>query len=238
MFKHLFVVLFTLLCLPVEAQTPDLKRLESALNGEKPDQIKKSPVPGLYEVVIGSEIFYLSQNGRFLLQGDIVDLTGNPKNLTEKRRESLRIAALNKVGKKNMVVFSPDKPAKHFVTVFTDIDCGYCRKLHQEMAEYNKNGIEVRYLMYPRAGIGSNSYQKAVSVWCSDNRQDSLTKAKQGQEIPQKNCKNPVADQFQLGREMGVSGTPTIILENGQVIPGYVPADRLKTIIEKSQENQ
>jgi thiol:disulfide interchange protein DsbC len=134
-----------------------------------------------------------------------------------------------------MVVFPPAGPTKHTVTVFTDIDCGYCRKLHQEIADYNQQGIKVRYLMYPRAGVGSESYNKAVWVWCADDRQDAITRAKRGEEIPHKTCANPVKEQFELGQTLGVRGTPSIILENGQMVPGYVPAAQLAQMLDENR---
>jgi thiol:disulfide interchange protein DsbC len=104
--------------------------------------------------------------------------------------------------------------------------------MHQEIASYNDKGIEVRYLAYPRAGVGSESFNKAVSVWCSDDPKDAITKAKRGEEVPTKQCENPVKDQFELGQQMGVRGTPSLVLESGQMIPGYVPADRLVQMLD------
>ena len=129
-----------------------------------------------------------------------------------------------------MVVFSPEK-YDHTVTVFTDIDCGYCRKLHNEMNGYHDNGIRVRYMFFPRAGVGSDSYQKAVSVWCADDRNEAMTQAKQGRPLPEKQCENPVREELLLGRLLGVNGTPAIFLESGEMIPGYVPPDKLKAIL-------
>jgi thiol:disulfide interchange protein DsbC len=215
----------------VAAGTPDVRKLQAALGGTKPESVNPTPMPGLYEVVVDGQLFYLSGDGRFVIQGDVLDLTTN-QNITEQRRSDMRVKAVAAVGKENMVVFSPDKPAKHAITVFTDIDCGYCRKLHREIAAYNDQGIEVRYLMFPRAGIPSESYDKAVSVWCADDRNDALTRAKQGESIAKKSCPNPVKEQYELGQALGVRGTPSIILDNGQMLPGYVPADRLTHILD------
>jgi thiol:disulfide interchange protein DsbC len=212
------------------AGTPDVQKLQAVLGGAKPESVKPTPLPGLYEVLVEGQLFYLSEDGRFVIQGDVVDLS-TKQNITEQRRSDMRVKAVAAVGKENMVVFSPDKPAKHAITVFTDIDCGYCRKLHREIASYNDQGIEVRYLMFPRAGIPSESYDKAVSVWCSDDRNDALTRAKQGENIAKKSCPNPVKEQYELGQALGVRGTPSIILENGQMLPGYVPASRLTHIL-------
>ena len=206
---------------------PDLGKLQAALGGRAPDSIAETPVPGLYEIVLGSQVLYLSEDGRYAMQGDVIDLdAGN--NLTENRRNDLRSAALKKVSEKDMIIFPANGDAKYQVSVFTDIDCGYCRKLHSEISAYNEKGITVRYLAFPRAGLNSESYNKAVSAWCADNPQEAITAAKLGEEIDEKTCPNPVADQYQLGQQLGVRGTPSIILDNGEMVPGYVPADRLE----------
>jgi len=144
-----------------------------------------------------------------------------------------RVSALDKLGEDQMVVFSPKNP-KHTVTVFTDIDCPYCRKLHQEMDGYLKEGIKVRYLFFPRAGIGSKSYDKAVSVWCSADRNQAMTDAKAGKDLGNKTCDNPVATHYKLGEELGVQGTPAIVTDDGRMIPGYLPPERLAAVFEKT----
>lgn len=217
-----------------QAGEDDIQRIKSTLSGllpdTQPDAITESPVPGLYEVVFGPQIFYVSADGQFLFQGDLFDIKKNV-NLTEEKRNAGRLAALNGVGEERMIIFAPKQP-KHTITVFTDIDCGYCRKLHSEMDAFNNHGIAVRYLLYPRAGVDSQSYEKAVSVWCADDRHKALTDAKAGKDIPKKTCDNPVRDHMELGRTVGVRGTPTIILSDGRKLPGYIPADRLSTMLD------
>ena len=234
MLRKLFITVLACCAFPLlaaEPVQPDLSQLQALLGEEKPDSVKPTVIPGLYEVMLKAKIVYLSQDGRFLLQGDLIDLKERT-NLTEARLDTQRAKALAAIGEDQMVIFAPTEPAKHTITVFTDIDCGYCRKFHQEMADYNRNGIKVRYLMYPRAGIGSDSYDKAVAVWCSPDRRDAITRAKKGEAIEQKSCPNPVKEQYELGQALGVRGTPTIILEGGQLIPGYVPADKLATMLD------
>lgn len=207
--------------------TPDISRLQNALGGAKPDSISEMAVPGLYEVVLGSQILYLTKDGRFVIQGEVIDLD-SADNLTENRRTKLRLSAIDAVGENNMIIFdAKDGKVKHTITVFTDVDCGYCRKLHREIASYNDLGIRVRYLMFPRAGLKSQSYDTAVSVWCADDQQTAMTQAKLGQKIAEKSCANPVASHYNLGQQLGVRGTPSIILDNGEMVPGYVPAARL-----------
>ncbi|HHW76066.1 MAG TPA: DsbC family protein [Xanthomonadaceae bacterium] len=218
----------------VPAKQPDLAKLQAALNGEKPDSVAPAVIPGLYEVVLGGQVLYLSEDGRYVVQGDILDL-GSRDNLTENRRGEMRGKAIEAVGENNMVIFAPEGSVKHTVTVFTDIDCGYCRKMHSQMTAYNKEGIKIRYLWFPREGIGSESFNKAVAVWCADNRQDAMTKAKRGENVERKTCDNPVQAQYELGQKLGVRGTPSLILESGEMIPGYVPPTQLAQLLAESK---
>ena len=191
----------------------------------KLDSVERTAVPGLYEVIIGSRLVYMSEDGRYLIQGQIID-TQERENLTENRQSGIRAKAMSKVNEDSMVIFAP-VDYKHTVTVFTDIDCGYCRKLHREMADYNEAGIRIRYLFYPRAGVGSHSYDKAVSVWCADDRNRAMTDAKAGRSIESKVCDNPVQEHMALGQQFGLSGTPTLVLDDGEVVSGYAPAKYL-----------
>jgi thiol:disulfide interchange protein DsbC len=220
-----------------ESKQPNLSRLQAAIGKQKLDQVKPTPIPGIYEVISGSEILYLTEDGQFVFQGNIIDLEAQ-NNLTEVRRNDLRSDAVDAIEEKNMVVFAPDKEAQHMVTIFTDIDCGYCRKLHSEIADYMQKGIKVRYLMFPRAGLNSESYHKAVSVWCAEDRQEAMTRAKRGESVAPKKCPNPVQAQAELGQSLGVQGTPSIILESGQMIPGYVPAEQLAQMLSETDSTQ
>lgn len=203
--------------------------LHRALPGMEPDSIQPTKLKGLYEVMYGPKLFYVSEEGAYLIQGSLIDVNTR-QDLTEPRLAEARVGALNKVGTTNMVVFKPQK-TKHVAYVFTDIDCGYCRKLHSEIKQYLDAGIEVRYLFYPRAGEGSDSYNKAVSVWCADNRTQALTQAKKGEAVAEKTCDNPVGKHMALGTAMGASGTPMIVTEKGSVLPGYVPAAQLLQVL-------
>lgn len=198
----------------------------------RPEQIVASPVAGLYEVRIGSKIAYVSADGRYLLQGEVIDLN-TEENLTESRREGVRREVLAGVSEASMIVFSPPKPTTT-ITVFTDIDCGYCRKLHRQMADYNAKGIKVRYLMFPREGPGSVGWTKAEQVVCSADRRSALTRSKSGEVLKEKACQpNPVAEQFNVGRDFGLQGTPAIVLESGELIGGYLdPVELSKYIAE------
>lgn len=201
------------------------------LPGLRPDGIRATPVDGLFEVTFGTRLVYVTGDGRFLFQGKLVDLETRSE-ITEERLSELKTAAMAQVSEDQMVIYGP-ADAAYTVSVFTDIDCGFCRKLHAEMAKYNEAGIRIRYLFYPRAGIGSESYDKAVSVWCADDRKAAMDTAKAGKPIDAKTCENPVAEHYALGQAMRVQGTPALFLEDGEMIPGYVPADRLRTMLEQ-----
>jgi thiol:disulfide interchange protein DsbC len=221
----------------VDKETGDriVAALTSLLPGVLPDEINETPVAGIYEVALGPRIIYISADGKYLMQGEIIDLKTR-ENITEPRQNAAKIRAINAVGSDNMLVFSPPEgtPVKHQVNVFTDIDCGYCRKLHSEMEAYNKAGIEIRYLFYPRAGKNSESYTKAVKVWCAKDRHEAMNLAKAGKEVDAPDtCKNPVEEHMMLGSLVGVSGTPALLLEDGQLVPGYVPASRLSAVLDQ-----
>ncbi|MBM4221850.1 MAG: DsbC family protein [Gammaproteobacteria bacterium] len=192
----------------------------------RPEQISASPVAGLYEVRIDSKIAYVSADGRYMVQGDIFDLDSE-RNLTESRLEGVRKDVLAGLRESGMVIFAPAK-YQDTVTVFTDIDCGYCRKLHRQMADYNARGIRVRYLYFPRSGPGSESWLKSEQIACAKDPRAALTKAKMGEVLKDKACKpNPVAEHYNIGREFGLQGTPAIVLESGELIGGYLEPDEL-----------
>ena len=183
--------------------------------------IMASPVPGLFELRLGPQIVYVSADGRFLIRGDVFDTKDN-RNITDARRGAARLAAVNSVGEDRMVIFNP-KQVKHTITVFTDVDCGYCRKLHRQVAEYLAQGIRIRYMFFPRSGPNTDSWFKAEKVWCSADRNDALTRAKLGEVLTAKQCTpNPVQQHYSLGRQFGIEGTPAIVLESGELVPGYL----------------
>ncbi|MEQ1530506.1 MAG: DsbC family protein, partial [Methylococcales bacterium] len=191
----------------------------------KIDTIKPSEIKGLFEVAVGANIFYVSEDGKYLLQGRLVDVAAR-KDLTEEKLSAGRKLSLAKLSEDKMIVFKP-KISKYKVTVFTDIDCGYCRKLHSEIDTYLAQGITIHYVFFPRAGKPSESYDKAVSVWCADDRKAALTAAKRGQTLANKTCANPVDEHMKLAEEFDVKGTPMIVTEKGNVFPGYLPAAQL-----------
>lgn len=198
--------------------------------------IVPAKISGLYEVMVGPQLYYVSADGKYLLSGNLYDLETR-EDLTTPKVSRAKAEAIEEVGEENMVIFSPKEP-KYTVTVFTDIDCGYCQKLHSEIKDYNDQGIKVRYLMFPRAGIGSKSYDKAVTVMCSDDRNDALTRSKAGEKLEKKECDNPVEQHWALGKSLGVNGTPAIFLQSGDMLPGYIPAQRMSAILKDLESKQ
>lgn len=203
--------------------------LKALVPGKEPDLIKETPLPGVYQVNYGVEVYYMGKDARYVLDGSLLDLKLQ-RNLTEETVGSARKALLDKIDPKSMISF-PAKEEKHVLTVFTDIDCPYCVKLHQEVPELNENGVTVRYLLFPRAGVGSNSFKKAVHVWCNKNQQDALTDAKNRKKVEAQECENPIAAQYEQGAEMGVTGTPAMVTQSGALLPGYRPAKFLVAML-------
>ena len=193
--------------------------------GLEPDSIEPTPVPGLYMVVFGAQLAYVSADGRYLMTGDLIELESD-RNLADDVRSGFRKGIIDELDELGMVVFSPTR-IRSTITVFTDVSCGYCVRLHQEMNDLAKGGIKVRYLGYPRAGIPSDAYDKLVSVWCDNNQQQAMTDAKAGRDIGKKTCKTPIREHMVAAEQIGVRGTPTIVLQDGQMLPGYLPADEL-----------
>jgi thiol:disulfide interchange protein DsbC len=199
--------------------------------GSRPADFRPSQVPGIYEYAQGADILYVSSDGKYAFVGDLFDVA-KESNLSESRRRDVRRQLMSTVPEAQMLVFSPKQP-RYTVTVFTDIDCGYCRKLHGEIAKYNELGIRVRYLFYPRTGPDTESWDKAVAVWCSPDRNDSLTRAKRGETIRAAKCAaSPVSRDYELGQEMGLQGTPAIVLASGEMLAGYVPPAMLARRLE------
>ncbi|WP_295405746.1 DsbC family protein [uncultured Thiocystis sp.] len=202
--------------------------LEKTVPGIKISHIEAAPIKGLYEVMVGTDLMYVTGDGRYFVNGHIVDLKTR-EDLTEPRLASARKLLIDGLGESQMVIFGP-ADAKHTITVFTDIECGYCRKLHSQIDAYGKEGIRVRYLFFPRAGKGSPAYDEAVSVWCAGDdaaRRQAMTDAKAGKTIEVKTCDHPIDAHMALGAELGLRGTPAIVTEKGDLIPGYVEPKRL-----------
>jgi len=206
------------------------KRLEIRV-----EDVRPSAVDGLYEVSSGTEVGYVSADGRFYVAGDVFDMD-TKQNITEERRRHGRLALLAGVSDSDAIIFAPKAPARHTVTVFTDVDCEHCRRLHAEIGELNRLGIRVRYLMYPRGGPGTDSWKQAEAVWCSSDRNDALTRAKRGEAIKAGRCETPIAAQYQLGKEIGLTGTPGIVTGTGDLLAGYASAAHLASYLDEPEK--
>jgi thiol:disulfide interchange protein DsbC len=197
----------------------------------KIETLREAPIAGMTEVSASGQTVYVTNDGKYLIAGNIIEIA-TKKDLTEMARAEKRREMLKNVTAGQMIVFAPEHP-KYTVTVFTDVDCAFCRKLHSQIADYNKAGIAVDYLFFPRAGIPSESYDKAVSVWCAANRQQALTDAKKGLPVPKTTCANPVAQDYELGRKFGFDGTPAIYAADGTTIGGYLSPTEMKARLDK-----
>jgi len=198
----------------------------------KIETIGAAPIAGFREAIVAGQVVYVSDDGKYLLQGTLYDIE-NKKNLGEASLAKLRTELLKSIPASDRIVFAPSNP-KHTVIVFTDIECSYCRKFHDEIAEYNRQGIAVEYLAFPRAGLGSANFKNMVSVWCSADKKKALTDAKKDKPLLAKNCKNPVTMQYDLGLRMGLTGTPMILARDGTLLGGYLPPAQLRAALEKN----
>jgi len=222
------LLLTLMISLPVSAED-DVTKLQDKLSAMFPDEVpfnvSKTPVPGLFEVDFGDSFMYITANAEYAVKGDIIHMLTN-SNLTDMKRAENRLQTMSAITDKNTITY-PAKNKRLAMTVFTDIDCSYCRKLHSDMDGYNKLGIEVKYAFYPRAGLGSNSYKKAVSVWCADDQRQVLDDAKSGKRVQNRDCDNPIKSHMETADKLGINSTPTLVFADGTVLPGYLPPARL-----------
>ncbi|MBP8271546.1 MAG: DsbC family protein [Sphaerotilus sp.] len=203
--------------------------LAAKIPGASPGDLRATPVPGVYELAHGADVSYVTADATFIFAGDMYRITedGNFPNLSELRRRELRLSLLAAVPESEKITFGP-QDAAHTIEVFTDVDCAWCQKLHSQVAEYNKLGIRIRYLSYPRSGPDTESWFKADSVWCSADPRKALTESKQGAALKKANCPaSPVARHFELGQTIGIEGTPGMVLDDGELIPGYISPPQL-----------
>ena len=223
------------LAAPVLAQTVETdaelmqvrQKVNAMFSAISPEDVNPGPIEGWYTIHRGSIVAYVSADGRYLLQGDMIDLVDNV-NLSEMVRNDSRRELIAGVADDDVIAFSPAE-VKYSISVFTDVDCTYCRRLHSQIEEYMAYGIEVRYLMYPRNGPSSPAWTTAEEVWCSDDRNGALTAAKADRKFASKNCDASIVNShYDLGQEVGLTGTPAIVLDDGTLISGYLPPDQLK----------
>jgi thiol:disulfide interchange protein DsbC len=237
--KQLFVIAVSFFAVVASVWAEDLAAVEKQLREKfahtQPalpvESVEETPIPGLYSIhVKNGPTIYSTAEGEYFVLGDLYQVQRQRfVNIAEQQREGSREKLLASVKIDDMIVFAPEEqPSKAVINVFTDVDCFYCQKLHREIPDLNKAGIEVRYLAYPRAGLGSDSFKKIASAWCAEDKQAALTKLKNRKKIPSNVCSgNPIAAQFKLGNQMGVNGTPALVTQGGRLMPGYMPALQL-----------
>jgi thiol:disulfide interchange protein DsbC len=213
-----------------ESPSPEIRavieqKIAAMAPGLTVNEIAPAPIENLLEVTLGSRVVYFTADGKHLLLGEILDAdTG--QNLTELRRAELTAEKLKIYDNDQMIVIGPENPTR-YVTVFTDVDCPYCAKFHRDVPALNEAGVQVRYLLFPRSGLQGRSYERAVGVWCADDRIESVGIAKAGGEVEYRDCQNPVEGHYTLGQDVGIRGTPAIILDDGRMIAGYIPPEQL-----------
>ena len=216
-----------------EVPEPVRNAVRSLVGEVGPGAIREAPLPGLYEVRARGEILYVSADGRFLFHGDLYAVERPVRNLTEDARREVRVDVLDGMDEDALIVFAAAGSTRHRLTVFTDVDCPYCSKFHLEVPDLNANGVEIRYAAWPRTPPGTESHDRSISVWCARDRHRAMTDAKAGRKIAAATCENPVQEHYQLGRSLGVSGTPTLFTEDGERIGGYVPWRELVSRLER-----
>jgi thiol:disulfide interchange protein DsbC len=197
--------------------------------------ISETPIEGILEVQVQGDIVYATADGQYLIQGRLMNMETR-EDLTESAKAGLRKEIIEAIDTSKQITFAPEEP-QYELMVFTDIDCGYCRKLHAQIKEYNDNGIAIHYMAFPRAGVGSRSYEKFVSVWCAADQQGAMTQAKAGSDPEPEQCDNPIAEQYQVGMQLGVTGTPALLTADGKLIPGYVPPEQLRQRLDQMAVN-
>jgi thiol:disulfide interchange protein DsbC len=221
----------------VSAELQNVRETVSNMfSGVEAEHVFESPVAGWYEVRRGAVIAYISADGRYLMQGDMIDLD-QQANLSENSRNAARVAMMSAVPDEDLIVFTPDE-IKYSVSVFTDVDCTYCRRLHSQMDEYLAQGIEVRYFLYPRSGPATASWDKAEKVWCSDDRQEAITQAKLEKSFDSNNCDaSMITAHYAMGQDIGLRGTPAIVAEDGTLFSGYLPPLQLSEALASLEQD-
>jgi thiol:disulfide interchange protein DsbC len=220
---------------PADSTVDPRVQVAGKFPGTRLEDVRTTPIAGIYELTRGTDIAYVTADGKYAISGDLIDIAKND-NLTETRRRDARAKLIGTIPESDMLVFSPRDP-KYTITVFTDVDCAYCRQLHSQIAQYNQLGIRVRYLFYPRSGPNTESWTKAEEVWCSTNRNEALTQAKRGIALAAKPCaNNPVARHYAIGKDFDLKGTPAIVMADGELVPGYVPPLELAQHLKEARQ--
>jgi len=211
------------------------ERLSSLVGSEVDVSVASTRIDGIVQVTAGTELFFMTDDGQFFIQGRLVDLD-TQDDLTELGKRGIRRSLLENFDTSTLITYGPTNP-DHEILIFTDTDCGYCRRLHEVIDEYTEAGIAVRYAAFPRAGIGSSTYDDLVAVWCSDDTNHAMDQAQLGQSFPRKNCNSPVESHYELGQKMGITGTPFMVTASGEIFGGIVPAQDLRQRLDQARAN-
>ena len=211
-----------------------MQNLSEQLPGFQFTEISESTITGLYEVIADGQIYYVNKTAQYLIDGSLIRLSDRT-NLTDSRLGKIHMGLIDAMDEKDMLIYEPETPSDRSITVFTDISCGYCRRLHAELDTLLDDGVRVRYLLFPRAGLGSQGHKDLVSVWCADNPQEAMTNAKAGGKIEPLTCDNPVEKHVALAESIGLRGTPLIYTDSGEKVPGYREAATLATMVNGSE---
>jgi len=210
------------------------ERLNKRLPGIDVNSLVETQMPGLYEMVSDGRIYYVDESAEYLIDGSLIRLEDR-QNITDQRLGGIHMGLIEAVEEKNMLIYEPEEESNRSITVFTDISCGYCRRLHAELDTLLDEGVRVRYLLFPRAGIGSQGHKDLESVWCADDPQAAMTNAKAGGRIEPKSCANPIEEHVAIAQRLGLRGTPLIYTDSGEKIPGYREAAALAHSVNMSE---
>lgn len=224
----------------VAVQAADVEQIKATLQKIDPRipivSVEPAQLPGFQAVTLGTgEVIYASDDAQYFMAGNLFQYHEGKgfENLTEVRLKGLRVSQMRGVADQDMVIYPAQGERKARVLVFTDIDCPYCQKLHLEVPALNEMGVEVAYLAYPRSGLNGSTAKRMAEIWCqqAEGRLEAMDRAVQGQSNPATECETPIAEQFALGQRVGVTGTPALVLEDGTLLPGYMPSDRLAQVL-------
>ena len=240
--KSYLLILSLFVCATTHAQTEPVDKLSEVsrnvqqfLGDFEITGLSESPIAGVYELVSGGTIFYVNEAGTLLIEGDMIDLE-NRVSLTEEKLGKLHMGMIADLTESEMLIYQPDEPTDRSITVFTDISCGFCQRLHKEIDTLLESGVAVRYLMFPRAGLNTPAAQALESVWCNDDPQAAMTTAKAGGRVPPSSCVNPMEQHVALAQQVGLRGTPLIYLDSGERIPGYRDAATIVNMVNSSEK--
>jgi len=239
--KPLKAVVLTLAVFAAAVEASSVESIRQELSKVLPKDlsydIKPSPLTGFHNVLIGPQVLYVTDDGRYLIDGNVFDLTTHV-NVTDILKKEARVASLAKIPEADTLTFKATRSDAVTVTVFTDVDCDYCRQLHSEMANYHAKGISIRYLFFPRDGKASDAYQKMQNIWCNANPHEAMSTAMEGKPVAVAACATPIDRHIALGRLMEIRGTPAIILPSGEHVSGYLSAENLRARIDGGSDER